>query len=317
MMKMICRRLASSSLSIFILVTLVFFMAHLTPGGPAYSILGQKATATSVAQLNARLGLDHPLWQQYVVWWWHLVHGQLGYSYLLNRPVGALLWQYEVNTLVFYTTAIVVSTALSILLGLVQGVYFNRWPAKLIGGFQLGFYALPPFFVAAMLVLWFSVQLKWFPASGITNLRQVHPGIGSFAAHLVLPVTTVALLTVSSLSRYFGEAVHDELSKDYVRTARAKGVGFGAILFRHVLRNALRPLVTMLGLSFPYIFTGGVIVESVFNYPGLGWLMWRSALSQDYPILIAIVLLIGLLTVIGNLLADLVNGLLDPRASYE
>jgi peptide/nickel transport system permease protein len=168
-----------------------------------------------------------------------------------------------------------------------------------------------------MLVLWFSVQLKWFPASGITDLRQVHPGIGSFAAHLVLPVTTVALLTVSSLSRYFGEAVHDELSKDYVRTARAKGVGFTAILFRHVLRNALRPLVTMLGLSFPYIFTGGVIVESVFNYPGLGWLMWRSALSQDYPILIAIVLLIGLLTVIGNLLADLVNGLLDPRASYE
>ena len=136
MIKMICRRLASSSLSIFILVTLVFFMAHLTPGGPAYSILGQKATAVSVAQLNARLGLDHPLWQQYAVWWWHLVHGQLGYSYLLNRPVGALLWQYEVNTLVFYTTAIVVSTALSILLGLVQGVYFNRWPAKLVGGFQ-------------------------------------------------------------------------------------------------------------------------------------------------------------------------------------
>jgi peptide/nickel transport system permease protein len=111
--------------------------------------------------------------------------------------------------------------------------------------------------------------------------------------------------------------VHEELSKDYVRTARAKGVNFQAILFGHVLRNALRPLVTILGLSFPYIFTGGVIVESVFNYPGLGWLMWRSALSQDYPILIAIVLIIGVLTILGNLLADIVNGLLDPRASYE
>jgi peptide/nickel transport system permease protein len=317
MIRMICRRLASSSLSIVILVTLVFFMAHLTPGGPAYSILGQKATATSVAQLNTRLGLDQPLLQQYGIWWWHLLHGQFGYSYLLNRPVSALLWQYEVNTLVFYATAITVSLAVSILLGLAQGVYFNRWPAKLIGGFQLGFYALPPFFVAAMLVLWFAVQLRWFPASGITDLRQPQPSLASFAAHLVLPVTTVALLTTASLSRYFGEAVHEELSKDYVRTARAKGVGFTAILFRHVLRNALRPLVTVLGLSFPYIFTGGVIVESVFNYPGLGWLMWRSALSQDYPILIAIVLIIGLLTVIGNLLADLVNGLLDPRASYE
>lgn len=317
MIRMIAARLASSSLSIVILVTLVFFMAHLTPGGPAYSILGMKATASSVAQLNARLGLNEPLWRQYAVWWWHLLHGQLGYSYLLNRPVGQLLWRYELNTLVFYSVSIIVSTMLSIGIGLLQGVYDGRWPARLIGALQLGFYALPPFFVAAMLVLWFAVQLRWLPASGIANLRFVHPGIGSYGAHLVLPVTTVTLLTVASLSRYFGEAVREELGRDYVRTARAKGVGFPAILFRHVLRNALRPLVTMLGLSFPYIFTGGVIVESVFNYPGLGWLMWRSALSQDYPVLIAIVLIIGLLTVIGNLLADLVNGLLDPRASYE
>jgi len=257
------------------------------------------------------------LLKQYGIWWWHLAQGQLGYSYLLNRPVGQLLWQYELNTLVFYTVSIVVSTVLSILLGLVQGVYFGRWPAKIIGGLQLGFYALPAFFVAAMLVLWFSVDLPWLPASGITNLRLPSPTIASYAAHLVLPVTTITLLTVSSLSRYFGEAVHEELAKDYVRTARAKGVSFPAILFGHVLRNALRPLVTILGLSFPYIFTGGVIVESVFNYPGLGWLMWRSALSQDYPILIAIVLIIGILTVLGNILADLVNGLLDPRASYE
>jgi peptide/nickel transport system permease protein len=221
------------------------------------------------------------------------------------------------NTLLFYTISIVLSVVLSILLGLVQGVYFGGWPAKLIGGFQLGFYALPPFFVAAMLVLWFSVNAAWLPASGIVDLRLENPGIGSYAAHLVLPVTTITLLTVSSLSRYFGEAVQEELAKDYVRTARAKGVSFPAILFGHVLRNALRPLVTILGLSFPYIFTGGVIVESVFNYPGLGWLMWRSALGQDYPVLIAIVLVIGILTVVGNLLADIVNGLLDPRASYE
>jgi peptide/nickel transport system permease protein len=317
MMRMIAARLASASLSIVILVTLVFFMAHLTPGGPAYSILGMKATASLVAQLNARLGLDAPLWRQYAIWWWHLLHGELGYSYLLNRPVGQLLWRYELNTLVFYSASIVISIVLSIGLGMVQGVYDRRWPAQLIGGLQLGFYALPPFFVAALLVLWFAVQLRLFPASGITNLRAAHPGIGSYAAHLVLPVTTVTLLTTAALSRYFGEAVREELGRDYVRTARAKGVAFPAILFRHVLRNALRPLVTMIGLSFPYIFTGGVIVESVFNYPGLGWLMWRSALSQDYPVLIAIVLIIGLLTVLGNLLADLVNGMLDPRASYE
>jgi peptide/nickel transport system permease protein len=311
------RRLLSSVISIFILVTLVFFLAHLTPGGPAFSILGQKATPASVAAMNARLGLSAPLLAQYGLWWAHLLQGKLGYSYLLNRPVGALLWDYEINTLVFYAIAIFLSTVLAILLGALQGVWYGRWPARGIGAFQLIFYATPPFFTAAMLVLWFSVGLRWLPASGIGNPRLAHPGIGSYAAHLVLPVITVMLLTVPMLSRYFGEAVHEELGKDYVRTARAKGVGFAAILFVHVLRNALRPLVTMLGLSFPYIFTGGVIVESVFNYPGLGWLLWRSALGRDYPVLIAIVLLIGLLTVLGNLLADIVNGLLDPRADYE
>lgn len=317
MIRMVASRLMSSSLSIAVLVTLVFFMVHLTPGGPAYSILGQKATAASIAEVNARLGLNIPLWKQYLLWWWHLAHGELGYSYLISRPVGALLWRYELNTLVLYTLSIILSVLLSIVLGLVQGVYYGRWPARLIGGFQLGFYALPPFFVATMLVLWFAVDLPILPANGIVNLRLAHPGIGSYAAHLVLPVTTITLLTVCSLSRYFGEAVHEELGKEYVRTAAAKGLTYSAILLRHVLRNALRPLVTILGLSFPYIFTGGVIVESVFNYPGLGWLMWRSALSQDYPILIAIVLVIGILTVIGNLLADLANGLLDPRASYD
>lgn len=312
---MALRRLGSGAVSAFILVTLVFFMAHLTPGGPAYSILGMKATASGVAQVNARLGLNASLPVQYGLWWAHLLQGKLGYSYLLNRPVGALLWAYEVNTLILYSISIVLSVVLAIFLGLAQGVWRGgRWA---IGAFQLGFYATPSFFTAAMLILVFAVWLRWLPAGGMGDPRLAHPGVGVFAAHLVLPVITVTLLTVPMLSRYFGAAVQEELGKDYVRTARAKGVGFTAILFRHVLRNALRPMVTMLGLSFPYIFTGGVIVESVFNYPGLGWLLWRSALEQDYPVLIAIVLLMGLLTVIGNLLADLVNGLLDPRADYE
>ncbi len=175
MIRMIATRLASSTLSIVILVTLVFVMVHLTPGGPAYSILGQKATAASVAEINARLGLNVPIWQQYAVWWWHLAHGQLGYSYLLSRPVGALLWQYELNTLVFYSISITLSTLLSIVLGLIQGVYYGRWPARIIGAFQLGFYALPPFFVAAMLVLWFAVGLKILPANGIVDLREANP----------------------------------------------------------------------------------------------------------------------------------------------
>ena len=317
MLRMITTRLATAILSLAILVTIVFLMTHATPGGPAYSILGQKATPAAVHELNVRLGLAAPLWKQYVIWWWHLLQGRLGYSYLLNRPVTRLVGDYLMNTLALYTGAILLSIVLSIGIGLVQGVTYGRWPAKLIGALQLSLYALPTFFVGTIFILYFSVTLGILPTGGITDLRVENPGLLVYARHLILPVLTVGLLGVAGLSRYFGSSVHEELGKDYVRTALAKGLTFRAVLFRHVLRNALRPLVTILGLSFPYIFAGSVLVESVFNYPGLGYLLWRSALSQDYPVISAIVLLIGVMTVVGNLLADLVNGLLDPRERFE
>lgn len=317
MIRMIATRLSTAILSLVILVTIVFFMTHATPGGPAFSILGQKATPAAVKALNARLGLTAPLWQQYAIWWWHLLQGRLGYSYLLNQPVTHLVADYMRNTLALYIGAIVLSLVLSIGLGLVQGVYYGRWPAKLIGALQLSLYALPTFFVGTMFILYFGVKWGVLPTGDISNLRVETPGLADYARHLILPVLTVGLLGVASLSRYFGASVHEELGKEYVRTALAKGLTFRAMLFRHVLRNALRPLVTILGLSFPGIFAGSVLVETVFNYPGLGYLLWRSALSQDYPVISAIVLLIGVLTVLGNLLADIVNGLLDPRERYE
>ncbi|MHB1304358.1 MAG: ABC transporter permease [Acidiphilium sp.] len=317
MLRMITTRLATAILSLIILVTIVFLMTHATPGGPAYSILGQKATPAAVHELNVRLGLAAPLWKQYAIWWWHLFQGRLGYSYLLNRPVTRLVGDYLMNTLALYTGAILLSIVLSIGIGLIQGVTYGRWPAKLIGALQLSLYALPTFFVGTIFILYFSVTLGVLPTGGITDLRIENPGLLVYARHLILPVLTVGLLGVAGLSRYFGSSVHEELGKDYVRTALAKGLTFRAVLFGHVLRNALRPLVTILGLSFPYIFAGSVLVESVFNYPGLGYLLWRSALSQDYPVISAIVLLIGVMTVVGNLLADLVNGLLDPRERFE
>ncbi len=312
----IASRLGASALSIVLLVTITFVLVHLTPGGPAYSILGMKATPQAVAALNARLGLDVPVWRQYLVWWQHLFHGDLGFSFLLHQPVGGLLLSFEANTIVLYGLATLLSTLFAILIGLAHGATYLRTPGKLLGGLELAFYAVPSFFVATILVLVFAIQLRLLPATGMADIRYAHPPLSSYALHLILPVATVSLVTVAGLARYFAQSVHEELGRDYVRTARAKGLGDLRVLFGHVLRNAVRPLVTVLGLSFPSIFAGGVVVETVFSYPGLGWLLWRSALSQDYPVLIAIVLLLGVLTVIGNLLADLVNGLLDPRASY-
>ncbi len=316
MIRTLSRRLGASLLSLFILVSLTFVLVHLTPGGPAISILGLHATPETVAAINRQLGLTTPLWKQYGLWWWHLSHGQLGFSYLLHRPVGELLLDYERNTIVMYALAISLSTLMAISLGLLHGVLYRRTAGTLISLLELTLYAMPSFFLGAILVLVFATDLRWLPPGGLFNLRLETPTIGSYARHLVLPVATISLITMAGQARYFAQAVHEELGRDYVRTAISKGADFPRVLLRHVLRNALRPLVTLLGLSFPYVFAGGVVVETVFSYPGLGWLLWRSALLQDYPVLVAIVLLIGILTILGNLLADLVNGLLDPRTSY-
>ena len=316
-MRAIISRLSSGVLSLVLLVTLTFFIAHLSPGGPAYAILGLKATPVSVSAVNMKLGLDVPLWRQFGTWWLHLLTGDFGYSYLLNQPVSALIGVYEANTLTISVAALVLSTAASIGIGMVQGVYAEHWIGRCIGGAQLAAYALPSFFVATMLVLGFSVAWPILPASGVASIRIEHPGVLDIARHAVLPVLTLTVVITAGLSRFFGQAVREELGREYVRTAAAKGVSPQRILWGHVLRNALRPLVTILGLSFPAIFAGGVVIETVFGYPGMGWLLWRSALSHDYPVLIAIVLLIGVFTVVGNLLADLVNTLLDPRVRYE
>lgn len=315
-MRKLPARIGASALSLVILVTLTFVLVHLTPGGPAYSILGMKSTPQAVAALNAQLGLDVPLWRQYLIWWQHLLHGDLGFSFLLHRPVGELLVAYERNTVAMYAIATVISTLAAIGLGLAHGVYYLRWPGRAIGALELALYAVPSFFVGTVLVLVFAIQWDLLPAGGLTDIRYAHPPVSAYLSHLVLPVLTISLVTMAGLARYFAQSVHEELARDYVRTAAAKGLSFRRILFGHVLRNALRPLVTILGLSLPAIFAGGIVTETVFSYPGLGWLLWQSAISQDYPVLIGIVLVIGVLTVLGNLLADLVNGLLDPRTGY-
>ncbi len=316
MLRVVRARLGSAGLSLLILTLLAFVMSHLTPGGPAYSILGPAARPDTVAAINHEFGLDLPIWRQYLRWLWQLAHGRLGSSYLSNQPVGAMLLSYEANTILLQLVALTASLAIAFGLGLLHGVFHARRLGRLIGTVELGLFALPSFFVGTLLILWVSMGLGWLPAGGLEDLRLQHQTPGSILSHLALPAATITLFTVPALSRYLAQSVHEELGRDYVRSAAARGASPGRILFRHVLRNALRPVVTLLGLSLPTIFAGGIVTETVFSYPGLGWLLWQSAIGQDYPVLIGIVLVIGVLTVLGNLLADLVNGLLDPRTSY-
>ena len=309
-------RAAEAAATLAILVTLTFIAAHAVPGGPAYAILGLKATPAGVGAVNLRLGLDVPVWRQYLVWWAHLLHGDLGNSYLLNRPVASLLAEYQARTAALYGGGLALGAALAVGGGLLHGMMFRNWRGRAFAALELTLYALPAFVVGTVLMAVFSTTLGWLPAGGASTLRLAQPGWGDALRHLVLPVCTVALVSYAGLAPYFAQSVHQELQRPYARTALAKGLTPWGVACRHVFRNALRPMVTMLGLSFPALIAGSVVVESVFGFPGLGWLLWRSALAHDYPVLIGIVLLVGIATILGNLAAELLNTWLDPQARY-
>jgi peptide/nickel transport system permease protein len=326
----VLRRCADAAATLVALVTLTFVLARAMPGGAAYAILGLRANPASVAELDRRLALDVPLWRQYGLWWWHVLHGRLGTSYLLSRDVRGVLAEFAGNTLALDALGLVLAVALGIGLGVAHGVAQGkakgepgqtawagrRWLGRAIGAAELFFYAMPGFFIGSLLLMVFSAWLHWLPAGGVVDLRLEHPGLADRLRHMVLPACSLALLWFAGFSRVMAASVQTELARDYVRTARARGLGEAAILFRHVLPNALHPVVTLLGLAFPALFAGSVVVESVFSYPGLGWLLWRSAVSHDDPVLVAIVLVIGVATIAGNLGADVLNSWLDPAARY-
>ncbi len=309
-------RLAEAAATLAVLVTITFVVAHVMPGGPAYSILGLRSTPAGVAAVNLQLGLDVPVWQQYAIWWVHLLQGDLGTSYLLNRKVAGLLAEYQMRTAVLYGSGLALGTLLAVAGGLLHGLWFRKWRGRALGALELTLYALPSFFVGTALMAIFATGLGWVPAGGAYDMRVPHPGLGDALHHLALPVCTVAIATYAGLAPYFAQSIDAELHAAYALTARAKGLSLWGVALRHVFRNALRPLVTMLGLSFPALIAGSVVVESVFSFPGLGWLLWRSAIAHDYPVLIGIVLLVGVATIVGNLAAELINTWLDPRAVY-
>jgi peptide/nickel transport system permease protein len=309
-------RCLEAFLTLAVLITLTFALAHAAPGGPAYAILGRHIPPGGITDIDARLGLNTPLWQQFAVWWWHVLHGNFGTSFVQNRPVMEVIGAYAMRTLWLYLLATLMALAASLALGLLHGVSYNTAAGRICSAVELTLYAMPGFFIATLLSLVFCSWLRILPAGGMSDLHLAAPGLGDRMRHILLPAASVALFVTPWLARILAQSVHTELGRDYVRTAHARFLSFPRILLRHVLPNAVRPMITVLGYSLPAIFSGSIVVESVFDYPGLGWLLWRSAVAHDYPVLIGIVLVAGVATLLGNLLADIVNGILDPSAVY-
>lgn len=309
------RRIGQAVIVLLGLSLLTFFLEHLLPGSVARSILGPRATSAAVAEFSRHNDLDRSVLYQYAHYLNQLLHFNLGFSYRLNRSVGAILRSEVPRDLVLVGTSLVLAVLIAIPVGVAQAVRRNGLLDYAATGISLLLYSLPSFAFGLILIQIFAIQFGVVPPSA-----PQQPSVPAMLAHpagFVLPVATLTLVTCAVFSRYLRSSAIDTLAQDYIRTARAKGLPERLVLWRHVLRNSLGPIVTLIGLSLPLVFTAGLVVEQLFNYPGIGLQYFLAAQQTDYPVMLAITLLVGLATVAGNLIADIGYALLDPRVRYS
>lgn len=297
---------------LFVVSVVVFTLLHLLPGGPARALLGPRATHAAISAFNAQYGLDKPLPIQYLLWVSQVLQGRLGYSYKLDQSVAGLIADDLPRTGLLVGIAVVLALCCGACVGLWQALRRGRPDDHFLTALAFVFYAMPTFFLGLILILVFSVWLGWLPPLGPTGSVPVYDQL----ANLVLPVLTLTLVYAAYFSRYMRSSVLEAVVQDYIRTARAKGLAQGMIVLRHVVRNALMPLITLTGLSLPAVISGALVTEALFNYPGMGLLFWNAAQEQDYPVLLGVTLLTGAATVVGSLLADVAYAVVDPRIRY-
>jgi peptide/nickel transport system permease protein len=289
----------------------VFSLLHALPGGPARAILGPKANPTEIAAFEQANNLNKPLLEQYFLWLGGVLHGNLGRSYNQNQTVLSLIAQRLPKTLVLTSLSLIVALVVGLPLGMLQAARRNGVTDRLLSVASLAMYSAPIFLTGILGIWLFAVRWRALPAQAPqgTSVLQI---LGDPKA-LVLPVLCLGLGSIAAFSRYMRSSTIENLVQDYVRLARAKGAGPARIMYRHVARNALGPVTTQVGLFLPILFAGTVITEAVFNYPGMGLLFWTAAGARDYQTELGVVLVVGVATVIGSLLADIAYGVLDPR----
>jgi peptide/nickel transport system permease protein len=307
----IVKRLLQSVVVIFLVSLIVFGLLHALPGGPARGILGQQATAAQINAFNAAQGFDKPLPEQYLIYLSRLLRGNLGESYKLNQTVSSMIGQRLPKTLVLTGLSTLLALIIAVPLGVWQAVRRRRLADHVITAGAFIGYAMPSYFVALLLIIVFAD--KWNVLPPQAPQATTVAGILADPRALVLPVLTGMVATVAVFTRYVRSAVLDNLGEDYTRTARAKGVAEGRVVSIHVLRNSLTPLITMLGYYVPVMFSGAIVIESIFNYPGMGLMFWNASQTSDYPTELGVVLVIAVATVAGSLLADVLQAVADPR----
>jgi len=311
----VLRRLVQGVAVLFVVSVVIFVIIHQAPGGPA--LLNHPDVDPQVArEMRTLLGLDDPLAVQYGRWLRNALGGNLGRSYQHSLPTGRLLGDRIPNTLLLSGVALLVAVVLAVPLGTISAVYRYSWLDYLATITAFAGVSIPVFWLAILMIIVFSVQLGWLPSSGMVTVGAPF-SLGDLLRHLVMPALVLATFPLAQLTRYVRSSMVDVLAQDYIRTARAKGLPELTLLGRHALRNALIPMVTVLGVLTPRLLGGAVITETVFAWPGLGRLAVDAAVTRDYPVILGVTLLVSAVVVVSNLITDLLYGVIDPRITLR
>ncbi|CAM3625505.1 Glutathione ABC transporter permease [Bordetella sputigena] len=313
MLLYVLKRLLMAVPTLLGVLTIVFVIVRIAPGDPAIVILGENATRAAIEQLHRQLGLDLPLWRQYLDFMGSVLTGDLGRSMITNRPVLSEVARVLPYTIELTVAAIVIGVAVGLPLGVIAARYRNRALDFAIRCLSLLGLSFPAFISAILLLLLFSIQLKWLPVIGEASYADP----GKRAAALVLPALNLGLIMVAYITRVTRSSMLNVIGEDYIRTARAKGVPARFVVWRHTLRNALIPIVTVIGLYLGVLIGNSVLTEIVFNRPGLGKLIVIALNSRDYPTLQAMLVIYAFVIVLANLLTDLMYGVIDPKVRNQ
>jgi peptide/nickel transport system permease protein len=306
MIRYVSLRLLFAIPALWLIVTMVFLLAHIVPGDPVAQMLGEGARVEDVTQLRHALGLDLPLPVQYGRYLGGVLHGNLGESFRFQQPVLKVVAEHYPATLELAIVALLICALIGIPAGVLAARKRGETTDHAVGVLTLFGLSVPNFALGPVLILLFSVVLGWLPVSGRGGI-----------SHIILPAFTLGAALAAILTRMVRTTVIEELSADYVRTARAKGVSESGVLYRHALRNALIPILTILGLQFGTLLAGTIVTETIFSWPGIGRLAVQAISARDYPLLQGCILLIAVSYVFVNLLTDLVYALVDPRVRFE
>lgn len=315
MFKYIVKRILIA-IPVLIGITIIDYAIMCLAGSPLEMLQGPRVSAEALANKAIQLGLDKPFYVQYIVWIGQLLRGNLGTSLKSYQPVANMIGSHIGPTLLLMGTSLIVGLVIAVPAGIFSAIHQYKKRDYVVVTLSFIGLSIPGFFLALMLIYLFTVKLGWLPSSGMTTLGT-NGGFLDVLMHMIMPVIVLAVSVAGSNIRYVRSAMLEILQSDYLRTAKAKGIGRRRVINKHALRNALIPIITVIGMQIPTLFGGSIIVEKIFSWPGLGLMTMNAILGRDYPVIMGVCLLTAVVVLLGNLITDILYALVDPTITYQ